>query len=113
MRVCQCRHDGLDTTAAVSATSAEVGRIRRTTKPAFRKELHPYSTEASLAVKPMMLEAVANLNHERRKGTRSKTSGFVPFCTLVPFVVYGRAPSRAKMFAAYRSRFLEAPDYPV
>src|SRR4030088_2430421 len=28
------------------------GSDRRTTKPASRKELHPYSTEASLAVKP-------------------------------------------------------------
>src|SRR5258708_5173690 len=33
------------------------GRIRRTTKPASRKELHPYSTEASLPVKPAMPEA--------------------------------------------------------
>src|SRR5229473_5531906 len=45
-------------TAAVSATSAEVGRIRRTTKPASRKELHLYSTEASLAVKPATLKEV-------------------------------------------------------
>src|SRR6266851_169036 len=29
MRVCQFRHDGLDTTRAASAASAEVGRMRR------------------------------------------------------------------------------------
>ncbi len=58
MRVCQFRHDGLDTTAAVSATSAEVGRISATTKPASRKELHVYSTEALLAVKPVTLEEI-------------------------------------------------------
>ena len=69
MRVCQFRHDGLDTTAAVSATSAEVGRIWRTTKPASRKELHPYSTEASLAVKPTTLKQV----HESTKGVSKKT----------------------------------------
>ena len=73
-------------TAAVSATSAEVGRIRRTTKPASRKELHLHSTEASLAVKPAMLKEVyepqptETKEHEKKLETE-------PSCTSVPFVV--------------------------
>jgi len=35
-----------------------VGRIRQATTPASRKELHLYSTEASLPVKPAMLEEI-------------------------------------------------------
>src|ERR1700704_4989514 len=45
------------------------GSDRRTTKPASRKELHPYSTEASLAVKPTTLKQV----HESTKGVSKKT----------------------------------------
>src|ERR1700704_2732254 len=83
MRVCQFRHDGLDTTAAVSATSAEVGRIRRTTMPASRKELHLHSTEASLAVKLASLEEVHEslTTKETREGSEFRSSSALcPWC---------------------------------
>src|SRR3982074_3478705 len=85
MRVCQFRHDGLDTTAAVSATSAEVGRIWRTTKPASRKELHLHSTEASLAVKLATLGEVYESQPKGTKKIKEKIAA-VPSCTLVPLV---------------------------
>jgi hypothetical protein len=68
MRVCQFRHDGLDTTPAASATSAEVGPMRRP-QGRSRKELHFYSTDAPISVKrtgPLAVSAAPVFQVPRR-----------------------------------------------